>query len=463
MKVLCPFLAFRALVVSILTISSGLSAAPANPSTEGKHRVMQGPMVGAVTPTEVILWFRLSGPQSLVVTYALQPDASHWETSADMTARAEDDFTMELPLRNLRPDTTYYYTYRIDGRLASRPPQTFKTAPAGPSRFTVAFGSCAKHEEDGVQAIWHHVFAQQPDLFFWLGDNIYADTLHPHLFHEEYRRQRDVPALQSVLRSIPNLAIWDDHDFGLNDGDRTNPARTEALAAFRRYWANPAYGLPHTPGVFFKYSYGGVDFFFLDIRYHRDPNLEPDTPQKTMLGSGQLAWLLRELKASRAVFKVLISGSGWTQFKGPGGDAWSSYLHERNRLFDSVRDQGITGVFLMSGDTHRGEANIIPRSNVGGYDLAEFVASPIAQTISTELRQAPPEYGVRLPYARALNFGLLRFDLTPADPTVTFELVNAFGDRAYQPVRLRASQLRNGSNYGPSLADDQARAYYQIP
>src|SRR5690606_14947092 len=158
----------------------------------------------------------------------------------------------------------------------------------------------------------------------------------PDVLAEEYRRQRNVPALQQLLRSTPQLAVWDDHDYGLNDHDRTSPMREAALAVFRRYWANPSYGLPDAPGVFFRWSYGRVDWFFLDVRSYRDPNREPDGPAKSMLGVKQLEWLRNGLRASSAPFKLLVSGSGWSKAKGPGGDSWASYLDERDRLFDWI-------------------------------------------------------------------------------------------------------------------------------
>jgi len=35
------------------------------------------------------------------------------------------------------------------------------------------------------------------------------------------------------------------------------------------------------------------------------------------------------------------------------------FLHERNRLFDFIRDAGVTGIVLVSGDSHVGELNAI--------------------------------------------------------------------------------------------------------
>ena len=254
---------------------------------------------------------------------------------------------------------------------------------------------------------------------------------------------RDVPSYREVMRNIPQLATWDDHDFGLNDHDRTNPVKEEALEVFEQYWANPAYGLPDTPGVFFSYHYGGVDFFVVDCRYHRDPNSDEDTPAKTLLGTEQMAWLQEELKASTAAFKVLVSGSGWTKAKGPGGDSWAAYLHERDRLLQFIVDNGISGVVLVSGDTHVGELNAIPFSDKGGYDFYDLVSSPLAQGSGDGWKKRFPEARLRAGFQQE-NTGLLTFDLTGDVPTLTFNLYDIEGKAAWPDFVIRADQLVNG-------------------
>ena len=188
-----------------------------------------------------------------------------------------------------------------------------------------------------VDLVWVFIFA-----FFYLvynnmlsiGDKlgydlrliVYLDEEPGKELREEYRRQRDVHGLQPLLHNTSHLAVWDDHDFALNNHDRTNPIKEQALVVFKDYWANPSYGLPDVPGVFFSYSYGDVDFFFVDDRYYRDPNTHPDAPQKTMLGTAQFEWLQSGLKGSTAIFKVIVSGSGFTKAKGEGGDSWAAFL-----------------------------------------------------------------------------------------------------------------------------------------
>jgi alkaline phosphatase D len=123
----------------------------------------------------------------------------------------------------------------IDGKPAiyqhDMLPFSAKTAPLSgkKTRFRIAFGSCPRFQVDPVQQIWSAVSMWNPDLFLWLGDNMYADSLKPQLFAENYRRQRNIPLMQSLIHSVPQLAIWDDHDYGANDQDKNWPIKTQSL------------------------------------------------------------------------------------------------------------------------------------------------------------------------------------------------------------------------------------------
>jgi len=432
-----------------LSAGSALAASrlAAGQSERGYPRLLQGPMIGATGPDRALIWARLSGEFEAVLDIAEAGAAPAWRSTAAQTAQAAQDLTLQLSANGLEPEQDYLYRIRVEGEapkyLEGRTFR-FRTAPAGPSRFRLAFGSCARIQEHPRQPIWQAVRAWRPDLFFWLGDNVYGDSLHGEVLAGEYRRQRGVRELQTLLPELPQLAIWDDHDFGLNNHDRRNPIKQPALAIFKRYWANPAYGTAETAGVFFRYSYGGVDFFCLDGRYHRSPNTDPDGPDKTMLGAAQLSWLKRELKASTAPFKLLLCGSGWTKAKGMGGDSWASFVHERDRLFDFIRDETISGVVLLSGDTHVAELNCIPRSEQGGYDLYDLVSSPLAQDASGSWRRRSPELRIRPVYAGGPNFGLIDFDLTADDPSLSFTAIQPSGQPVWRPLTLHASELVNG-------------------
>lgn len=453
---------------SLVTGDASAQQAPDEPQRE-KIRLLQGPMVGAVHSDRALIWIRCGTEFEAQCEFADNPEFNNLRRSAVVTTAADRDFTAVLALANLQPATRYFYRLLLDGdrdryrREIDPAAQSFQTQAATGTkvRFRLAFGSCAKYALDPVQDIWRVIDDHRPDMFAWLGDNIYADSLIPDIYAEEYRRQRDVVGLQPLLNKIPQLAIWDDHDYGSNNDDHRNPMKEETLRIFQNYWANSAFGLADTPGIFFSYSFGGVDFFFLDGRYYRDPNSAPDRRGKSMLGDNQLAWLKDELRRSRAPFKMLVSGGGWTAARGPGGDAWSAFLSERDSLFDFIRDEGIGGVVLMSGDSHVGELNAIPWSARGGYDLYDFVASPLAQDTGASWLRRRPELRIRQVYFGGPNFGLVDFDLTKDDPILTFNIVNFRGQLAWEPFTMRASQLANGVKSWPEQMDFLSSQRYE--
>ncbi len=414
----------------------------------GYPRALQGPMLGAPGPDHLSVWVRASGAFEVRLEVASDREFTRIVQTASAMAPAENDCCLVLRADGLQADTGYWYRLKYDGEedRFQYLPHRARTAPQGNAAFRVAFGSCCRIQYDPHQRIWNTVRALEPDMFFWLGDNIYADSDQPATLTDLYARGRVVPGLEPLLRSVPQLATWDDHDFGYNDSDGHSPFKQDSLRIFKRFWANPAYGEADNPGVYFKQHYGGVDFFVLDGRYHRDPTDRPDNAGKTMLGARQKAWLKRELKRSTTPFKVLAIGGGWSSAENEkGGDSWAVYMAERNEIFDFIRDEGIGGVVCISGDSHMGELNCIPWSERGGYDIYDFCSSPLAQLPAAKHTRQVPEVRVRDVWTRTVNAGLMRFDLTGETPTLTYTLHDDMGEAVWDPLVLTPDDLRNGA------------------
>lgn len=437
---------FRKLPLALLSAGALATACTAAP------KLMQGPMLGHVDEDSAKIWARVAGEADFTVVYSTNSNFTESLSSQPVRARAENDYCVQVEIDDLEAGSFYYYKVLVDGQpldsLNEQEGYPLLTAPSADmnARFTIAFGSGAKTEIDGMQAIWLQVQNARPHTFFWLGDNESAEGLPQSFQAEQYRKQRNVPFLQPLLRSIPQLATW--------DGPKAESQKD--LETFQRYWANPSYGETDNAGTYFKYQYAGVDFFVLDTYSYRDLDSTP-----TLLGKSQMTWLKTELKNSEAPFKVLLSSSSWTDIKEESSSTWTAFSDERSELFSHIREQQIPGVVLLSGDDDQAEIKAIRMSELGGYDLYELVSSPLAQSPNPTFdEQEPSTITIQQPYSDAMNFGMLSFDMRGEDPTLTYEVINVFGESVFSPLELKASELTNGtSSWQTKVEDPEAYAY----
>lgn len=153
-----------------------------------------------------------------------------------------------------------------------------------------------------------------------------------------------------------------------------------------------------------------------------------------MLGPRQKAWLKDRLSKSDASFKVIASSVPW-EFcsKGESLDTWNGFRAERNELFDFIRQNRAEGVFLVSADRHRSDAYRIPWSE--GYAFYEFESSKLTNPESHETKEH-----ALFSYNAKPSCGLLEFDTTVENPTVTYKIVNIDGETVYS-LTLHRSQL----------------------
>lgn len=103
-----------------------------------------------------------------------------------------------------------------------------------------------------------------------------------------YLRFRADPHFRAFGATTPIYAVWDDHDYGLDNSDRTQPGKERSLKTFNEIWPNPKSQAFHSPGIWSRFTVGCTEFFLLDVRYHRSPNKDPDGSAKTMLGLNSL-------------------------------------------------------------------------------------------------------------------------------------------------------------------------------
>lgn len=390
------------------------------------RRGVHGPMVGATTSDEAKIWIRTGYPTRVRVRYGTDPKRLA-QRSEVVTTSIDGDYTAVMRLGGLQPDTRYYYVVEATEGILSRAVNSFRTPPRSGGLLKIAFGSCARFDD---LSIFGPVLQNEPHLLVLLGDNVYSDTADVPSIQRAYRWFRERPFYDEALANIPTVAIWDDHDFLGNNTDGLRPGKEGSLAVFKQYWANPSYGLPGTPGVFFTLRFGDVEIFMIDGRYHR--RVEPNS----MLGTVQREWLLRSLAASTARVKILASGSTWGSSN--SADSWGGFRAERDQIWDFVMRQRIAGVILISGDIHRPAVFRHPFESSDAYTLYEFVSSPLSNNVRNCSNSSNPN---QLFCESILNFGLLHVDTRREPAAVTYELRGP-QNRVHYRLRLELSQLR---------------------
>lgn len=434
-------------------LATALAVVLATPLLMSGGRLMQGPMVANIKPESVTIWARTAGANVVNIRYSDHPNFFNAQLTPPVIATAEDDYCVTTQIEGLQPNSFYYYQILVDGEPIDYEGYPLLTAPSDEMRtkFSIGFGSGARADKDGLQAIWLQVQNARPHAFFWLGGNEAFAGLAPNFQAEEYRRQRSVPFLQPLLRSIPQLSTW--------DSTATIPPDqiAESLEIFQRYWPNPAFGTSEAPGSYFTYRYGGVDFIFLDTFSYRD-----ESKHTTILGETQMKWLQNELSQSEAKFKVLLSGSSWSNLSAGNYNTWTAFPEDRNGIFRYIRENEIEGVLLLSGDDDEAEIKAIPMSREGGYDFYELVSSPLAQNPTPDYTEDNTAViAVEEPYAESMNFGTLTFDMSEEDPKVSLKVINVFGENVFPEFELRASELTNGKTSWKNRVPAEAVAHFE--
>jgi alkaline phosphatase D len=340
-----------------------------------------GPLLGGLEPNRARILVRTDSTRAVSVRLSGSSSTASPPAIAWARPEAGRDFTAVIDLAGLSPSTRYVYSVAVDGVVETLP-QSFVTPPPRGTRgrLSFSFGSCTRPGFE--ETIFSHLSALRPDLFLFVGDNHYANSDLLQVLRFNYRWALSEPPRAAFVRAVPILAVWDDHDFVGNNTFGNVPGKGVARRAFSEYWANPGYGRGGA-GIYFRHTQGDVDFFMLDDRFERDPIDGPvvfgdPDGRRSMLGADQTRWLLSELSTSTATFKLLVTGSQWTAFGST--DSWASYVPARDAIFDAIRDLGVEGVVLLSGDVHRAEFRRISRAAAMAYDLPELTSSPLANS-----------------------------------------------------------------------------------
>ncbi len=419
-----------------------------------------GPVLGTVESTTAHILYRPGAEPASLKLSVLSPAGQAVKT---VTARgtADNDFVAKFAIVDLQPSTEY--RYQIDSLdsgetlIEANPQHSFTTA--NPKRsghsVTVGFVSCVDIEPNGM---WKDMQQLGVDALCLMGDTPYIDKTDLAFVRGRHRSFLQLPDLAALARHISVVGTWDDHDFGLNNGNGRNlmQGKPHTRQAFVEYRAHNQYGTG-TEGVYHKMDLGMIEVFLLDPRYFSQTEPSPvDPDQPTCFGEQQWAWLLENLRASKAPFKVLAMGAIWEDKKNSETDDMFTYWYERDALLDVVKREQISGVVLLGGDIHVARHLVHPQRV--GYDLHDFVISPGHTRVITQLDVYHPSLEWSL--VEGWQFLTLTADGTSDSPTLTAEYRQPDGV-INRTVTLPLKQLTAAEHTGEPV-DAELRAAWSF-
>lgn len=318
-------------------------------------------------------------------------------------------------------------------------------AESRPGVTRIAFGSCL--HQDKPQPVWDAVLKEVPDIFVFLGDNIYGDSDDPAVLKEKYQKLAMNPGFQQLKASTALIATWDDHDYGRNDAGLEYEVKQESRALMLDFWEEPADSprRQQNDGIYtvhwLEQDGRKVQIILLDLRWNRTPlnavasaeewaaldakNMGPysptDDPDAVLVGEGQWQWLEQQLRQEADIriigssIQCLADFTGW--------ETWANFPAEKARLYALLQDYQEAPVLMISGDVHWCE---LSREDVPGMErpLLELTSSGLTETWE---KISPNQHRVGDAHAQQ-NFGLIDIEWQEQGASIALWVKNPQGE-----------------------------------
>jgi alkaline phosphatase D len=421
------------------------------PQVQTKGLLKSGPMLTQVELRTARIWIETAPSVS-------EAAIEYWEKLDSLQQKIRKNFPissqhtdfrpLQIELGGLKINTTYQYNILIGNHIAATGYFTTKQLwqwRQSPPDFSFLAGSCAYTNEPiydrpgkpyGNDTSIFSAMSNEKNAAFmlWLGDNWYtreADYYSEWGLWYRASHDRSVSELQNFLKAMPHYAIWDDHDYGPNDADKSYILKEASRTVFMNYWGNPSYG-QNNQGIYSKFTYSDCDFFLMDDRWFRSAdamqkeiNGLPNT-DKRMWGDQQMEWLKNALLNSKATFKFIVTGSQ-TLNVASSYDCLQSYPVEFTELMNFLTTEKVNGVLFLTGDRHHSEVIKYERSTT--YPLYDITSSPLTSGVGKvsgkELNNPAREANTLV---EAQNYARLSVTGPPKNRTLKIEFVGIKGE-----------------------------------
>ena len=392
----------------------------------GRPALTHGVQSGDVLPGSGLVWTRADRPSRMLVEVADNPAFADARTLRGPLLTPDSDFTGKLRVPG--SGTVHYRVTAedLDGRVTSEPVTgSFRTPPGREEgvRFVwsgdIAGQGWGINPDIGGWEIFSAMADRDPDFFLCSGDTVYADgpltesvtlpdgrvwrnVVIPEKLKvaetlAEYRGQYAYNLLDEHLRAfaarVPQINQWDDHEVTNNwyPGEVLTDERyterdvdTLAARAFRAFheWV-PLDPRRAVDGRVYRTLRWGphVDVFVIDMRTYRDANGTNTAPSEKILGDEQAAWLVEQITASSATWKIVASDmplgvlipDGDTAWEGIANGAPGAASGREAEIAGVLRGiRGVHNVVWLTADVHYTAAHHYSPARAAFTEFDEF-------------------------------------------------------------------------------------------
>ncbi|HHC6692801.1 alkaline phosphatase [Vibrio parahaemolyticus] len=542
-------------VVSSTAVATGLIGCGSDDNESVAVSFEHGVASGDPTQTQVIIWTRVTTAASYVdVTWQVASDMefSNVVQSGVFTTDTGRDFTVKVDVQNLNANSQYYYRFMV-GEMMSEVGQTQTLPEDGVEKASMAVVSCANYPA-GYFHVYREILNQHEqspfDVVLHLGDYIYeygaggyasedaaalgrepskgTECITLDDYRKRYAQYRQDADLQALHAKLPMIAVWDDHELANDtwkngaenhqDDEGSFIDRRAAAAAAWTEWLPVRENTFSNMLIYRQFSFGNlVNLMMLDTRLvGRDkpldyfslsaPTMEAigglvaqsRNADRELLGTEQLAWLMKEFNTHDAKWNVLGQQVLMSRMELPSSvmtamfqlftsteekkteallavntaitgyladpsadplslpynlDAWDGYYVEREKVYQLAKAS--SGNFVcLAGDTHNAWASELKdvsnnpigvefaTSSVSSPGLEEYLAlDPVA---IAQMEYTLPHLVSELQWADIKQRGFMRVTFTADAAQSTWYLVSTIKDKKYQ-VRTKSASTTNGT------------------
>ncbi|ELI5414272.1 alkaline phosphatase D family protein [Vibrio parahaemolyticus] len=542
-------------VVSSTAVATGLIGCGSDDNESVAVSFEHGVASGDPTQTQVIIWTRVTTAASYVdVSWQVASDIEFLNVvqSGVFSTDTGRDFTVKVDVQNLNANSQYYYRFMV-GEMMSEVGQTQTLPEDGVEKASMAVVSCANYPA-GYFHVYREILNQHEqspfDVVLHLGDYIYeygaggyasedaaalgrepskgTECITLDDYRKRYAQYRQDADLQALHAKLPMIAVWDDHELAndtwkngaenhQDDEGRFIDRRAAAAAAWTE-WLPVRENTFSNMLIYRQFSFGNlVNLMMLDTRLvGRDkpldyfslsaPTMEAigglvaqsRSADRELLGTEQLAWLMKEFNTHDAKWNVLGQQVLMSRMELPSSvmtamfqlftsteekkteallavntaitgyladpsadpislpynlDAWDGYYVEREKVYQLAKAS--SGNFVcLAGDTHNAWASELKdvsnnpigvefaTSSVSSPGLEEYLAlDPVA---IAQMEYTLPHLVSELQWADIKQRGFMRVTFTADAAQSTWYLVSTIKDKKYQ-VTTKSASTTNGT------------------